>query len=61
MPDFPGQYAHFMAWDISAVRPWEWWQLDAEEWIEAQAVQAAYREGQADARDEAKTKRGQQE
>ena len=42
----------FMAWDLGPVRPWEWWQIDAEEWTEAQAVQAAYREGQADARDE---------
>jgi hypothetical protein len=50
-----------MAWDLSAVRPWEWWPIIAEEWIEAQAVQAAYRDGQADARDEAKAKRGQQE
>ena len=54
MPDFPLWAAHLMAWDLSPVRPWEWWAIDAAEWTEAQAVQAAYRDGQEDARGEAK-------
>lgn len=54
MPDFPAWAAQYMSWDISPVRPWEWWEIDAGEWIEAHAVQAAYRDGVADARDEAK-------
>lgn len=54
LPGFPAWAVPMMAWDLGPVRPWEWWQIDAEEWTEAQAVQAAYREGQADARDEAK-------
>lgn len=44
----------YLAWDLSPVRPWEWWQIEAGEWIEAQAVQAAYRDGIADAKAEAK-------
>ncbi len=42
----------YLAWDISPLRPWEYWQADAEDWTEAQAVHEAYREGQDDAKDE---------
>lgn len=61
MPDFPAWAIPFMSWDLGPVRPWEWWQIDAEEWIEAQAVQAAYRDGITDAREEAAAGKGDRE
>jgi len=39
---------------LSPVRPWEWWDIDAEEWSEAVEVQQAWRAGMADAEDGAK-------
>ena len=43
-----------MAWDLSPVRPWEYWELDATEWTEAEQTQAAFRAGLEDAEKEAK-------
>lgn len=43
-----------MAWDLSPLRPWEWWEADAQEWTEAQAVQQAVRDGIEDANVEQK-------
>ncbi len=49
MPDgaFP-----YLAWDLSPLRPWEFWQADAADWTEAHAVRDAYQDGVADAKDE---------
>ena len=52
---FPPEYAHYLYWDVTTpVRPWEWWEIDAEAWHEARAVQAAYRQGVDDANAEEK-------
>lgn len=37
-----------MHWDL-ALKPHEYWAMDAEEWHTANAVQAAYREGAEEA------------
>ena len=49
MPDgaFP-----YLAWDLSPLRPWEFWQADAADWTEAHAVRDAYQDGVAVAKDE---------
>lgn len=46
------EVAHYLNWDLSPVRPWEWWEIDAEEWTEAVEVQQARQEGIADAESE---------
>lgn len=55
LPDFPAALARYMHWDLSPVRPWEWGQIIAADWTEAQAVQDAYRAGIEDARAEKRT------
>ena len=52
LPPFPEGVAHYLQWDVSPVRPWEWWQIDAEQWTEAQEIQHAWRDGVQDANDE---------
>lgn len=48
----------YINWDISPLRPGEWWDMAAGDWVTAQWVQQAYQDGQADARDEHKTAKG---
>lgn len=49
----PPEVAMALQWDVTTpLRPWEWWQVDAEEWTFAQEVHAAYREGVEDAKSE---------
>lgn len=54
LPPFPEGVSHYLSWDLSPVRPWEWWEIDAEEWTEAVDVQQAWRQGIADAESEKK-------
>lgn len=54
VPGFPAWAAKYMSWDLSPVRPWEWGQIVAIDWHEAQSVQGAYRAGIEDARAERK-------
>ena len=50
LPEFPPEYVHYLQWDVTTpLRPWEWWQVDAEEWTEAREVHEAWRQGVADA------------
>jgi len=41
-----------LRWDLSALRPWEFWQTDAREWTQAEQAMSEYRKGLADAEDE---------
>jgi len=34
-----------LSWDLSPLRPWEYWQQDACEWTEAVALRNAFDEG----------------
>lgn len=46
----PERAAVALQWDVTTpLRPWEWWQVDAEEWTFARDVHAAYRQGVDDA------------
>lgn len=58
LPPFPEGLGHYLGWDLGPVRPWEWWDIDAEEWTEAQEVQAAWKQGIADAEAERKDHTG---
>jgi len=40
-------------WDLGPLRPWEYWQMPADDWEIAVALRRAYDEGVADAKDEA--------
>jgi hypothetical protein len=42
-----------LSWDLSPLRPWEYWQVDQAEWTEAIQVRIAYQDGVDDANDEA--------
>jgi hypothetical protein len=39
-------------WDLSPLRPWEWWVVDIGEFNEALQILHAYREGVREANDE---------
>lgn len=55
MPPLPPDAWQALQWDVTTpLRPWEWWQVDAEEWTFAREVQAAYRQGVEDANAEKK-------
>ncbi len=45
IPPEPEGIRHFLAWDLSPLRPWEYWEMDAGEWTEAQAVRQAFDAG----------------
>jgi len=45
----PPEVIPYLHWDLSPMRPWEWWQMDAEAWTEAVEVQEARRMGVEDA------------
>jgi hypothetical protein len=50
VPPLPPDAWQALQWDVTTpLRPWEWWQVDAEEWTFAREVQAAYRQGVEDA------------
>ena len=46
-----------LSWDLSPLRPWEYWRVDAREWSRAVAMRNAYDEGRRDADDDAEAKR----
>lgn len=41
----PESVERMLAWDLSQLRPWEYWQQDAEEWTDAVEVRNAFDEG----------------
>lgn len=44
-------------WDLSPLRPWEWWQVDIVEFNQASQLITAFREGQREAMDEEEANR----
>ena len=48
-----------MRWDLTPFRPWEEALVDAEDWITAHEIQAAYRAGVEEANAELKERQGQ--
>jgi hypothetical protein len=53
LPPFPDGVAHYLQWDVTTpLRPWEYWQQDAEEWTEAKEIQSAWKAGVSDADEE---------
>lgn len=53
---------HALQWDLSPLRPWEYWQADAQEWHEALSLVGAYRKGveSVEAEDRKKAERARQ-
>lgn len=47
-PPEPEGLSHILAWDLSSLRPWEYWQVDAEEWTDATIVKQAFEDGAHD-------------
>lgn len=41
-----------LRWDLSPLRPWEFWRVDAREWNQAEQAMSAYKAGIEDADEE---------
>lgn len=57
LPPRPAGLDRVLMWDLSPLRPWEWRDVDAHEWTEAQAIRSAFDEGVRTAQDDIRKKR----